>query len=233
MSRFHSQLNGDEFGTVIGDQETFGAEREFWFRASDIFGPEHFFGLGFGTYSFPTTRLTELRSDGEVVDFDFRFQVQYQIFKYDFSRRLSRSWDYEVGGGFGFLFGSGIRVSGYKVKGTNARTYGGRHVPDYGNLWRLGVGLKRPVSDHLVLRFGLRLTHLYYGNLRGRLNELESSYYFTRDGGLTIVSALEAAEAAVTYNDPLFGVVTAAAVRSRAWVSEGRTELYGSIGVRF
>ena len=233
MTLFHSQLNPREAGIVQGRPETFGADTEFWIRVTELFGPEHFFGVGIGNYSIPKTHLTEIRSDGEIVNMDFRFRVQYLLFKYDFSRHLSRSWDYEVGGGFGYLFGTRLHLSGYKVKGADAKTYVGSHTPEYGNIWRLGLGLKRPIHDNLVLHFGIRLTQLYYGNFRGRLNDLDSSYYYARDGGLTIVSALEAAEASTVINDPLYGPVTAALVRGKAWVSEGRTEIYAAIGVRF
>ena len=233
MTLFHSQLNAQELGVVQGRPETFGAETELWVRVLDLFGPEHFLGFGIGNYNIPKTHLTEVRSDGEVINMDFHFRIQYALLKYDYSKHLSRAWDYEIGGGFGYLFGSRLTVSGYKVKGTNARTYVGSHRPEFGNIWRLGIGLKRPIHDNLILRFGVRLTQLQYGNFRGRLNDLDSSYYFTRDGGLTIVSALEAAEATTVVNDPVFGPVTAAQVRRKAWVSEGRTEFYTSIGVRF
>lgn len=235
LGNFRSNLNPRVLSVIEGQPETLGSDLEIWLRVTEIFGPEHFFGFSLGSYQFPNTHLREFRSDGSFLDLTFRTRMQYLMLRYDFARPLPwrRGWDYEVGGGFGFLIGARMNVSGYRVGSSGYRRYDGSHSPDYGNLWRLGIGVKRPISDSLVLRFGLRVSYLYYGNFSGKLGDLRSSYYYTRDSGLTIVSPLEAAEATTQLNDPLYGPLSAALVRSKAYVAEGRTEAYVSVGVRF
>ena len=236
MNKFHSSLNPNYLSASRADPFRDIHMFEAWIRFGELLGDDHFVGLSIGDYKFPSMNVAELRSNPAFVQMNWSFKQSYFMFTYHYIRPLklriiSRAWNWEIGGGLGFLTGVRWRMKGYKFSSNTITDYSSSHKPDSGNIWRLEAGLKRPLTDIIILRFGLRVSYLYTGNFSGTLNGTDADWYYARDGGLSILSASQ-----LLFLEPitsLEGPFQYSVVSEEANMTSGITEFYISIGARF
>lgn len=233
LDKFRSGLDPERPTVVQHDRFRNTLNYEFWIRFGDLPMNGSYVGLTLGEYPFPSVGLREAGPEPGLLDFELTLRLSYFLLTYHRQGALTGHWRWEFGAGLGFLDSVRLKTSGYYSLPSGVSRYSSSHLAHFGNIWRLELGLYRPLGDRLILRGGLRVSYLYFGDFSGTLNGLPSDWYFAADGGLTQLTSLDLLNATVAYRDPIYGATQLALIRERASISLGLREIYLALGVRF
>ncbi len=240
MSKFHSTIVPAEVGLNSADDARRLSSWQLSLRFPALLSDErdgHVVGFTMGMYNIPAADVSELRSD-RLTTTSWEFDLPYIMFTYHYRRPLRwgvfrRRWQWEFGGGLGFLMPGRWRVNGLLINSVQTANYDSLQTARDGNIWRLGLGLQRSLGSRAYVRFGLRLSYALMGRFSGGLNNLDAEWYYTQDGGLAPVSSFDLLNTPAPVPEPIPNAFSAAVIDERADAVFGMTEFYFGVGIRF
>lgn len=186
--------------------------------------PRNKVGAIIGRQDLSNLYLTETTSDSYYTSLKSEIFSYHVLVTYHYVTEISRNWEWENGGGFGFA-SADWQINGYNVGADSVNTLSMQkgNLRGSGLAFRLETAVNRRLGDSHFLQIGLGYHLTSIAKFSGPYNGEESSFYIQQDGKVGVFDDTRVVDVSVGTNQSL----------RRLDMNSGSWNLYFSVMHRF